>query len=212
MSFLQHLLSTFPHDDQQMGGGSSGYGGRQRYGAKNSHHAQEITIESLIGQILKKVDLHQHVIAQAAAYMNIVKAIKSSEAQNIAGSGPRGQSSSSGRNSQSRIDSSASKIQENEGPATIGTTNQIQPGQLTFKNNILHDDYIRVFMNFVEFIVINSRSITLQFQHVQEMFKIFVTEAVTEVETREFFDFLTKQNQNARSRERLHLLDEKLRF
>ena len=67
-------------------------------------------------------------------------------------------------------------------------------------------------MNFVEFIVINSRSITLQFQHVQEMFKIFVTEAVTEVETREFFDFLTKQNQNARSRERMHLLDEKLRF
>lgn len=35
---------------------------------------------------------------------------------------------------------------------------------------------------------------------------------MTEVETREFFNFLTKQNQQARSRERLHLLDEKLRF
>ena len=44
------------------------------------------------------------------------------------------------------------------------------------------------------------------------MFKIFVTEAVAEVETREFFNFLTKQNQNARNRERLYLLDEKLRF
>jgi hypothetical protein len=67
-------------------------------------------------------------------------------------------------------------------------------------------------MRFVESIVINSRSITLNFQHVQEMFKIFVTEAVAEVETREFFNFLTKQNQNARTRERLYLLDEKLRF
>ena len=44
------------------------------------------------------------------------------------------------------------------------------------------------------------------------MFKIFVTDAVTGLETREFFNFLTKQNQNARSRERLYLIDEKLRF
>ena len=44
------------------------------------------------------------------------------------------------------------------------------------------------------------------------MFKIFVTEAVSEVETREFFNFLTRQNMNARSRERMYLLDEKLRF
>ena len=49
-------------------------------------------------------------------------------------------------------------------------------------------------MNFIEFIVINSRSITLRFEHIQEMFKIFVTEAETEIETREFFNFLTKQN------------------
>jgi hypothetical protein len=44
------------------------------------------------------------------------------------------------------------------------------------------------------------------------MFKIFVTEAVSPVETREFFNFLTRQNMNARSRERMYLLDEKLRF
>ena len=63
VGFLQHLLSTFPHDDQQMGGYSSSHGGRQRYGNKNNNQAQETTIESLIGQILKKVDLYQHVIA-----------------------------------------------------------------------------------------------------------------------------------------------------
>lgn len=67
-------------------------------------------------------------------------------------------------------------------------------------------------MGFVEFVVINCRSISLQFQHVQEMFRIFVTEAETELETRQFFDFLTKQNTQARTRDRLHLLDEKLRF
>ena len=44
------------------------------------------------------------------------------------------------------------------------------------------------------------------------MFRIFVTEAETELETRQFFDFLTKQNNQARTRDRLHLLDEKLRF
>ena len=107
VGFLQNLLSTFPHDDQQMGGFGSSQGGRQKYGMKNSQQAAEITIESLIGQILKKVDLYQHVIAQATAYMYKVKDIKSNEAQNISESGPRGQSSSPERNSQSQIDSAA---------------------------------------------------------------------------------------------------------
>ena len=44
------------------------------------------------------------------------------------------------------------------------------------------------------------------------MFRIFVTEAETELETRQFFDFLTKQNVQARTRDRLYLLDEKLKF
>jgi len=41
------------------------------------------------------------------------------------------------------------------------------------------------------------------------MFRLFVTEAATEVETREFFSFLTKHNSS--SRDRKYLLDEKLR-
>jgi hypothetical protein len=78
-------------------------------------------------------------------------------------------------------------------------------------NRIAHQDYIRTFIGLVEFLVINSRSISLKFKHVQQMFTIFVTEAVTEVETREFFSFLTKQNPNAKTRERMYLLDEKLK-
>lgn len=78
-------------------------------------------------------------------------------------------------------------------------------------DKISHEDYINCFMGFIEFVITNCRSITLQFQHVQEMFKIFVTEAESELETRQFFDFLTKQNTNAKTRDRLHLLDERLK-
>jgi len=74
-----------------MGGFGSSHGSRQRYGMKNNNQAQEITIESLIGQILKKVDLYQHVIAQATSYMNKVKENKSNEAENISESGSRGE-------------------------------------------------------------------------------------------------------------------------
>ena len=75
-----------------------------------------------------------------------------------------------------------------------------------------HEEYIKTLVGFLEFLVINSRSITLRFEHIQDMFKIFVTDSVTQTETKEFFDFLTKENPNAKTRERLNLLDEKLRF
>ena len=47
------------------------------------------------------------------------------------------------------------------------------------------------------------------------MFKIFVTDATSPFETREFFNFLTKENRGqiaSRTRDRVFLLDEKLRF
>ena len=40
---------------------------------------------------------------------------------------------------------------------------------------------------------------------------MFVTEAASEIETRIFFEFLTKNNERAKTRERSHILDEKLR-
>lgn len=75
-----------------------------------------------------------------------------------------------------------------------------------------HEEYIRLFINLIEFLVVHSKQISLQLGHVEALFKIFVTEALTPIETREFFNFLTKQNQNARSRERFYLLDERLRL
>ena len=97
---------------------------------------------------------------------------------------------------------------------SIGEIVQTPTASTSFSVNstISHEDYIRCFIGFIEFIIINCRSISLQFQHVQEMFRIFVTEAESDLETREFFNFLTKQNTQARARDRLHLLDEKLRF
>ncbi len=72
-----------------------------------------------------------------------------------------------------------------------------------------HEKFVVVFMRFVEFLILNCKSVQLKFQHVQDMFRLFVTEAATEVETREFFAFLTKHNTS--SRDRKYLLDEKLR-
>ena len=72
ISFLQQLLSTFPHDDQVMS--ASSYGNRQKYGAKNTS-APEVSIESLVSEILQQ-DVYQHVIAQAAAYMKSFKESK----------------------------------------------------------------------------------------------------------------------------------------
>lgn len=80
------------------------------------------------------------------------------------------------------------------------------------ENPVSHEDQICLFINSIEFFIVNSKQITLQLNHIQDMFQIFVTDALTTVETREFFNFLTKKNENSRSRERMHLLDEKLRF
>jgi hypothetical protein len=43
------------------------------------------------------------------------------------------------------------------------------------------------------------------------MFLMFVTNAITEYETNAFFTLLTKENENAKSRERKFLLDDKVR-
>lgn len=98
--------------------------GRSRYGGGRGQQAQEITIEALTGQVLKKFDLYAIVITQAAAYMKHVK-------------------------------DAAQKS-----PAAIASA---QLSSHVFKDGATHEEYIRVFMNFVEFIVINSRSITLNF-------------------------------------------------
>lgn len=65
-------------------------------------------------------------------------------------------------------------------------------------------------MGFIEFILVNSK-VTLTFEHIEKMFSLFVINAVTEVETNLFFKLITKENENARSKERKFLLDDKVR-
>lgn len=73
-----------------------------------------------------------------------------------------------------------------------------------------HEDFIKVVMSFIEFVLVNSK-LTLQFDHVEKMFFMFVSSAVTDFETNQFFAFLTKENELARSKERKFLLDDKVR-
>jgi hypothetical protein len=67
-----------------------------------------------------------------------------------------------------------------------------------------------VILNFIEFVLINSK-VPLTFDHVEKMFSLFVTRAVTEFETNAFFQLITKENENAKSKERRFLLDDKVR-
>lgn len=65
-------------------------------------------------------------------------------------------------------------------------------------------------MSFIEFVLVNSQ-ISLQFDHVEKMFYMFVQNAVTEFEINCLFAFLTKENELAKSKVRKFLLDDKVR-
>ena len=56
--------------------------------------------------------------------------------------------------------------------------------------------------------MVNSKQSSLKYEHVQDMFRVFVTNGVTEVETRVFFEFLTKQNSKSKNHSRQYVLDE----
>lgn len=73
-----------------------------------------------------------------------------------------------------------------------------------------HEDFISAVTGFIEFVLVNSK-ITLTFEHVEKMFKLMVTQALTEFESNALFEFITKENQNAKSKERRFLLDDKVR-
>lgn len=143
------------------------------------------TVDSVVAHIFHTCDLYQVVIGLAARYMAI-KVERNSATQ-----------TASAQVEPNVIDSGAKDLSQPEDRV------------------VTHEEHIKLFISVIEFLVINSRQITTQKFDLREclqMFKIFVTEAVTPIETREFFNFLTKQNQNARSRERIYLLDEKLRL
>jgi hypothetical protein len=57
----------------------------------------------------------------------------------------------------------------------------------------------------------NSK-INISYEHVERMYMIFVLEAITEFETNAFFFLLTKENENAKSKERRFLMDDRVRY
>ena len=66
-------------------------------------------------------------------------------------------------------------------------------------------------MNFIEFIITNSKNGNLSFNNISALFKTLVANSITDYEQKVFFNFLTKENDAAMSRERKYLLDERRR-
>ncbi len=52
---------------------------------------------------------------------------------------------------------------------------------------------------------------TLSFEHIELMFQLMVTKGVTEYESNQLFNLITKENETAKSKERRFLLDDKVR-
>lgn len=78
-------------------------------------------------------------------------------------------------------------------------------------DNKTHQEYIDCFMNFIEFIIKNSKSGNLTFQNLNTLYEHYVLKGVTEYEAKKFFLFLTRENENSNNRERKFLLNEKIR-
>ena len=76
---------------------------------------------------------------------------------------------------------------------------------------ITHKSYIDCFIGFLEFLITNSKSGNLSFLNIQHLFKILVSQNISEYEQKVFFNFLTKENVEAMTRERKFLLDERRR-
>ena len=65
-------------------------------------------------------------------------------------------------------------------------------------------------IGFIEYVLVNSK-VTLSYENVEKMFQLLVSRAVTEYESNALFELITKENENAKSKERRFLLDDKVR-
>lgn len=75
-----------------------------------------------------------------------------------------------------------------------------------------HEEQIDCFIGFIEYLIVNSKKGNLSFEQLSTLFSIFVTTAVTEYESQQFFLFLTKENVQSTNRERRFLLNEQRRI
>ena len=66
-------------------------------------------------------------------------------------------------------------------------------------------------MGFIEFIITSSKNGNLSYANISSLFKTLVTQSITDYEQKVFFNFLTKENESAVTRERKFLLDERRR-
>jgi len=80
-----------------------------------------------------------------------------------------------------------------------------------FGDKISHKDYIDCMTGCIEFLITNSKSANLSFNNIRNLFKSLVSQSITEYEQKVFFNFLTKENDTAVTRERKYLLDERSR-
>ena len=97
----------------------------------------------------------------------------------------------------------------NQAKIRLGVTGDKIQNQL-FVGYSTHEDYISVVMNFIEFVIVNSKVI-LSYDCIEKMFQLLVVNAVSEYESNAFFQLVTKENDNAKSKERRFLLDDKTR-
>lgn len=80
-----------------------------------------------------------------------------------------------------------------------------------FGDNNTHREYIDCFMSFIEFLISSSKNGNLSFANISLLFKTMVMQSISDYEQKVFFNFLTKENDAAVSRERKFLLDERRR-
>lgn len=73
-----------------------------------------------------------------------------------------------------------------------------------------HEDFILAVTGFLEFVLLNS-FIKLSFEHVEKLFTMLVSRGFSEFESNCLFELITKENEQAKGRERRFLLDDIVR-
>ncbi len=73
-----------------------------------------------------------------------------------------------------------------------------------------HEDFISAITSFIEYVLVNSR-LALSFEHVETLFQLLATRALTEFESNALFTLITKENENSRSKDKRFLLEDRVR-
>lgn len=83
---------------------------------------------------------------------------------------------------------------------------QQQPLQVAYS----HEDFIKAVIGFIEFVLLNSQ-VRLTFEHIERLFTMLVSNGLTEFESNCLFELITKENDQAKGKDRRFLLDDVVR-